>query len=128
MSRKITLSPKHFVVAGDMSASITSTPLIIQQEDSVAIQLNFTGTPTGTFQVQGSLDYVPPQPNFADQPTATGNWVNLTLSPVPIAAGAPDNILIDLYALSFPYIRLVYTRTSGSGTLEAYVSCKALGS
>lgn len=128
MSRKLALPPLHQIVAQSMGASITGTPIIIQYEDSVAVQLNFTGSPVGTFQVQGSLDYVPPQTNYTDQPTATGNWVNLTLSPVPTAAGAPDNILIDLFALSFPFIRIVYTRTSGTGTLDAYVSCKALGS
>lgn len=128
MSRKLVLPPVHQIVAQSMGSSITGTPIIIQYEDSVSIQLNFTGSPVGTFQIQGSLDYIPPQPGYADQATATGNWISLVLTPAPIASGAPDNVLIDLYALSFPYIRIVYTRTSGTGTLDAYVSCKALGS
>jgi hypothetical protein len=127
MSRKVNLAPVHLINAHTMGATFQSSPVYIGLEDSVAVQLNFTGSPVGTFQIQGSLDYVPANSNSTSAPNA-GNWASLTLSPVPTAAGAPDTILLDLYALSFPYIRIQYTFTSGSGTLNAYVSCKALGS
>lgn len=120
------LQPKHLQTDVSMATSLTSNPVPIMYEDSVAIQLNFTGAPVGTFQVQGSLDYDPGGPlgTLAN----AGNWANVTLSPVPTAAGAPDVILIDMYALSFPYLRVVYTRTSGTGVLNTYVDCKKLGS
>lgn len=120
------MEPKRLQTDVSMATSLTSNPVPIMYEDSVAIQLNFTGTPVGTFQVQGSLDYSPGGP-FGAQANA-GNWANLTLSPVPTAAGAGDVILIDMFALSFPYIRVVYTRTSGTGVLNTYIDCKKLGS
>lgn len=120
------MQPIHLQTDASMATSLTSNPVPIMYEDSVAVQLNFTGTPTGTFQIQGSVDYNPGGPLG---PSAnSGNWANLTLSPVPTAAGAPDTILIDMYGLSFPYIRVVYTRTSGTGTLNTWVDCKKLGS
>lgn len=121
------MQPIHLQTDVSMATSLTSNPVPIMYEDSVSIQLNYTGVPVGTFQVQGSLDYAPVGGLYA--PTGnSGNWANLTLSPVPTASGAADVILLDLYALSFPYIRVVYTRTSGTGVLNTYVACKKLGS
>jgi hypothetical protein len=122
---KNVLKPVALVSAGDMSGNITSDAINIQFLDSVSMQLAFTGNPTGTFAVQGSLDYYA-SPADPDAVLVPGTWTSLTLSPVPVAAGSADNILIDMYGLSFPYIRLVYTSTSGSGTLTANVSGKSI--
>lgn len=109
--RKNVLTPYHAITSGDMSANVTqSTPTNIQYLDNVSIQLNFTGTPTGTFQVQVSLD--------------KANWIALSLSPTPGATGAAGNILLDLNGLSMPWIRVAYLSTSGTGTLDAYISGK----
>jgi hypothetical protein len=115
---KNALPPFKAISAGDMSGTITGPATGIQYLDNVSIQLNFTGTPTGTFQVQGSLDYVP---NLTP-----GNWVPLVLPTSPIANGVAGNILIDLNQLSFPYIRIVYVPVSGVGALNCYVSGKAV--
>jgi hypothetical protein len=108
--RKNTLSPFKTITSGDMSGNLTSKVTDISHMDNVSIQLNWTGTPTGTFAVQGSLDQA--------------NWVSLALSPTPGAAGAAGNILLDLNQLSFPYIRTIYTASSGSGSLDAIISGK----
>ena len=109
--RKNVLTPYHVIVAGDMSGDVTqATPTNIQYADNVSVQLNFTGTPTGTFEIQGSLDQ--------------SNWVPLVFSTSPVASGASGQILLDMNQLSFPYIRVFYDRTSGSGTLDAYISWK----
>ena len=122
---KNVLRPISLVSAGNMSGNITSGAINIQFLDCVSMQLSFTGTPTGTFAVQGSLDYYA-SPADPDTVLVPGTWTSLTLSPSPVASGAADNILIDMYGLSFPYIRLVYTATSGSGTLTANVSGKSI--
>ena len=106
-----------------MSGNITSDPTNIQFLDNVSMQLNFTGTPTGTFTVQGSLDYQQTSP-FAK--AAIGNWIDITLPTTPAAAGSANQILIDMNQLSFPWIRVKYTASSGSGTLNAYISAKAV--
>lgn|SRR5574343_709044 len=120
---KNALAPHQIITSGDMSGDVTSDPTNIQFLDNISIQLNFTGTPTGTFSVQGSLDYQQTSP-FAK--AATGNWIDLTLSPSPAASGSASQILLDLNQLSFPWIRVKYTRSSGSGTLNAFISGKAV--
>lgn len=107
----------------DMSqATLTSNVIDIRYLDDIAIQLIFTGTPTGTFAVQGSLNYS----STPLAPAVSGTWTSLVLSPSPVASGAADNILINLVQLAFPYIRIVYTKTGGTGTLSAYVSGKSI--
>jgi hypothetical protein len=116
MAGKDKLPVYQTIAAGDMSGSLTSKVSDISGFDNVAVQLVWTGTPTGTFAVQGSLDYNPQ--------LATGTWTALTLSSSPAAAGSASNVLLDLNQLSFPWIRVVYTAVSGSGTLNAYIAGK----
>lgn len=117
---KNALTPIQFISAQSMTGTITSNPINVQYLDNISIQLNFTGTPTGTFELQGSLDYSPgPLAN-------TGNWIGMVLPEVPVASGSADTILIDMMQLSFPWIRVVYTPTSSTGTLNGYLSGKAV--
>lgn len=113
------------VTAGDLSANLTSPVTDIRYLDNIAIQLIFTGTPTGTFVVQGSLDYMRA---FSEEARAVnaGTWTTITLGSTLAASGAAGNILVDLNQLSFPYIRVVYTRTSGTGSLDMWVEGKAV--
>lgn len=126
MSRKNNLQQFQTITNGNMSADILSPVTCIQFLDNVGIQLNFTGTPTGTFNIQVSADYN--QDNNGNVLNA-GNWVTLTppaLSSVPVAAGSPDTIFIDLNQLSAPYIRVQYAATSGTGSLNAFITAKML--
>jgi len=122
--RKNVLSIYKIIDAGDMSqSSITSAVTNITYLDNVCIELVFTGSPVGTFSVQGSLDH---QQDALGNIITAGNWVSLTLSPAPVASGSADQIVIDLNQLSFPYIRVVYTKTSGTGTLNGWIGAKML--
>lgn len=108
--RKNVLAPVDLTAlctSADMSGNITSPVTNIQNLDNVSVQITFTGTPTGSFFIDGSLDNI--------------NFDALTLSPAPTASGAADTILIDLNQLSFPYIRMRYVATSGTGTLTKYM-------
>ena len=118
---KNALTPFHVINAQSMGASITGSPTNIQYLDNCSIQLNFTGTPTGSFSIQGSLDHAANALTGVEQ--TAGNWIEFTGAS---ATGAANNILIDLNQLSFPWIRIVYTRVSGTGTLDAYISAKAV--
>lgn len=100
------------ITNGDMSGNLTSLTTDIRYTDDVGVQLTFTGTPTGTFSVNVSTDQI--------------NWVPLTLPSVPVASGSAGSIYLDLFALSAPYIQTTYTRTSGSGTLQASIVAKAI--
>jgi hypothetical protein len=121
--RKNTLPVFHLIQAESMGADITSQVVDIRYMDNVALQLVWTGDAVGPFEVQGSLDFVPP-PQPGGTPVNAGTWVDLTLSPAPAAAGSADSALIDLNQLSFPFVRVFFDRTSGTGTLNGYVSGK----
>lgn len=111
------------------TSTLTSIPTNIKYRDSVAIQLQWTGTPTGTFSVQGSLDYSPGLPQTAAPPGGAnpGTWTPITLSPAPVASGSSGVILLNLNQLAFPWIRVQYTNASGTGVLTGYISAKSLG-
>lgn len=121
--RKNTLRKYQTITNGSMAGSLTSTVTNIQFLDAIGVQFNFTGTPTGSFQVQVSADYA--QDDNGNVQVA-GNWVNMTLSPAPVASGSADSIYIDIRSTSAPWMRLVYTRSSGSGTLNAFITAKAI--
>lgn len=107
-------------MAGDITSAVTN----IQHMDNIGIQLNFTGSaPVGTFTVEVSIDYE--QDDQGNVITA-GNWISVTLDPIPAAAGAADNIYIDLNQLSAPWIRVKYDRDSGTGTLNGYITGKMI--
>lgn len=118
--------PQQVLKDGDMSlSSLTTSYTNIQGLDNVGYQVVFTGAPVGTFSVQISADYQPGKsPN--SNPINAGNWITLPLSPAITASGSGDAAFIDLNQLGAPWIRLVYTKTSGTGTLQAYVMAKAI--
>jgi hypothetical protein len=119
MPRKNVLDNFQNIVNGDMSqASITSVVTQIKYLDNIGIGLNWTGTPTGTFAVQVSADY---QQSSQGVVTNVGKWTPLTLSPAIAASGSADNAYIDITQTSAPFIRVVYTKTGGTGTLNSYI-------
>lgn len=115
---KLTLGPKQIFTAQSLSATFTSGVMDIRYVDNIAIHLVIpsTGTPIGTFKVMAAVE--------PDAPTA--DYVDLGVSPVPAATGAGDQILINLNQVAAPYIILVYTRTSGTGTMNGWLSGKAI--
>lgn len=123
---KSVLLKYHLIDAESMGADITSAVTDIRFMDNIAIQINFTTSDAvGTFYVQGSVDHNVQDPmNSVESPS--GNWVDLDLSPTPTAASANDNILINLTQMSFPFIRVFYDRTSGTGTCDAYIFGKSI--
>jgi hypothetical protein len=101
------------------TSTISSPITEIRGFDDVYYEMQFTGTPTGTFSVQVSSSYDP-----ITNPNAV--FITIPLSPTPIATGTAGSIGIDINLEGSQWIQLVYTNTSGTGTLNAYVSGKAL--
>lgn len=121
MPRKNILRQYQTITNGDMSgASITSSITNIQFLDNVGVQLNWSGsTPIGTIVVQVSADHAQ---DAEGNVTVAGNWISL---PVSISvSGNTGSGYFDLNQLSSPWIRVVYTKTSGTGTLNGYVTGK----
>lgn len=94
------------------TATVTSSTTDIRFLDNIAVELVWTGTPTGTFDFQGSLD--------------NSNFVSVSVSPAIAATGAADKALVNFEGLAFAYFRVVYTKTSGTGTLTAYICGKSI--
>lgn len=101
------------------TSTLTSQITEIRGFDNIAYEVDFSGTPIGTFTVEVSNSYDP-----ITNPNAT--FVVLVLSPTPVASGSSGVIGIDINQSGFKYIKLTYTNTSGSGVLQAYISGKAI--
>ena len=107
--------------------TLTSSASNIMYHDSVAVSFAWSGNPTGTFQIQGSLDYNPGTPQSGGQANS-GTWNNLTLSPQPTAGSGSATYLVNMNQLAFPWLRIQYTNSTGSGVLSACICSKSLGS
>lgn len=126
MSHKNVLLPVKIATAQSMSSSFISTPTIFPYTDNISYQINIiTSNSSGTFHIQGSLDYRPN--NALSAPGVAGNWANLTLSGTPAAAGANDTILININECPYNALRVIYTSTvAGTGTCDIFVMAKGL--
>ena len=88
----------------------TTLALDIRTMPRACIVASWTGTPNGTFSVQGSVDGI----LFAD--------MGITVNP---AVGSADNRFIDLTETGADFVKLVYTNTSSTGTLTVKGSAKS---
>jgi hypothetical protein len=126
LSTRPQIKPFQVVVNGDMSANITSTPTIISNLSRLSYGISWSGTsPVGTLSVQASNDYAL-NPDGRTAANA-GTWNTLTFmsggSAVQSIAvsGNTGNGFIDIGPCGAYALRLVYTKTSGTGTLQATV-------
>lgn len=122
-SAKGVLLPFHLIIATSMTGTITSVPTNVQYIDDIYYQLQWTGTPNGTFAIQTSADYIV---GTGGTVLNAGTWLPLTLSATITALGSADQARIDLNQLPDPWVRLVYTPSSSTGTLDVYIGGKAL--
>jgi hypothetical protein len=106
------IKPHHLLVDGDMSGDLTSDPVDVTYSDNVGMQLIFSGSPTGVFYVQGTID--------------GSNWSNLSFDTTPTAAGSADTHLLNMTQIPYRKVRLFYDRTSGTGTLNVHVMAKTI--
>lgn len=113
MSTKAVVQPYQVVINGAMSGTIIGAETTVSTQDNAGYQVTFTGTPTGSFFVDATI-------NGTD-------WSALSFSPAPAASGAADSFLINMNQLPYHKIRLRYVPTSGSGTLNAWAIVKRLG-
>lgn len=111
-------------IANDLAASgaamagtdvVVSDPIWIGHAGGYAIQAVWSGTPTGSFKLQSSVDPQEPRAgitpsisNWEDIPSATGSASG--------AAGMKTWNIADAY---YPWVRLVYTNASSTGTLTS---------
>lgn len=111
MSEPIHLFNTQLVNAQSMGATITSSSISVQEAISYAVQAVWSAgsTPIGTFDLQASNDDI--------------NFTSL-LDQGAEVTGNTGSIIINVEKPAYGFIRVVYTRTSGSGTLNVKVNAK----
>lgn len=114
---------------GSMAGNITGYPTILSNLSLPSYSVTWTGSsPVGILQVQVSDDY---SLNAEGAVSNAGTWAVMPLNlngaivtSIPIS-GNTGNGVIDINAQTSAYaMRLLYTATSGTGTLTATVLAK----
>ncbi len=99
------------ISAGDMSlASLTSTTINLDFKLIVAIQAVYTGSPVGTLKLQGSIGGT--------------SWSDISGSSTAITTSG--DVLYNITDIGYRYIRAVYTKTSGTGSLTVEINAKGI--
>jgi hypothetical protein len=124
MSDEARYGPYQIVVDGNMNANITSAVIIKVPISRLNFQVTWSGTsPVGTIQVQTSIDYLQ---NVDGTVRRAGSW---NAMPFLLSTGALVTSLsvsgntgigtVDLESGAYA-IRVLYTRTSGTGTMQVW--------
>jgi len=110
---KAALYPNRIATGGSMGANYFGPSVNVQYLDNIYFVLKFTGNPTGTFAIQGSGD-------------GGLTWQDIRLLTSPVASGSADQIGIEINQAPMPLLRVAYTRISGTGAIEIWVTAKGL--
>ncbi len=122
MASRPILSPFSVITNGNMAGSLTSAVTVIQNVSMVGYTISWAGSsPVGTMSVEVSNDY---SQNADGTVRNAGHWVALTLSGGTSVSGSTGTGFIDIDAVSAYAIRLIYTRSSGTGTMQAVINGK----
>lgn len=98
---------KQILTAGDMSLTLTSVSYDLTEKSLAAMQAVYTGSPTGSLQVQGSNDDL--------------NWSSVGSA---VAISAAGSTLQNIGLVGFQFMRAVYTPSGGTGALTLIASAK----
>lgn len=120
-STRNTLPPYLAINAGNLGANITSPVTNVKFHRVVSIQLTAAAgsTAVGSWVVQVSNDIT--QDPVLNPPV---NWIPLTIVPPLNFTGSAQTIGTGFDKFAWAWIRLVYTRTSGTGTVNAVISAQ----
>jgi hypothetical protein len=122
MARSLGPGLVHQLTAQSMGATFTSPVIDTWQLDVLSWEGLYTGTPTGTFTLEGSDQYDPvsnPAPTFITLPNPTPAF--------PAPAGAGGSFIVTSPGLgggggAARYQRLRYARTGGAGSMDLWVT------
>lgn len=129
MSTRPRIPPMQVITDGDMSAvSITSEVTLLPSLSLGTYSYSWAGTaPVGNIAIQISDDYsVDAQGNVKNAGTWNTVYVTLNGSTVVNAipvSGATGNGIVEWSTGAYA-IRTVYTKTSGTGALQSFVTAK----
>lgn len=120
MARKNVLLSFPILNAVDISQSQVSDPTGVGYTDNIGMLIDWAGSsPAGTITVEVCDDDTKGKPS--------GVWHTLTLSGTPAVSGNIGQHEISINQLPYSWVRVRYTRTSGSGSLTVKISTKQIG-
>lgn len=124
MSTRITLRPHTVINAQSMGTSLTSDVTVLQglTKGNYQVVWSAGSTPVGTIALQFSDDYSINNGvvnNAGTWTTATFSLAGVPVSSAPVS-GNTGNGMIEFTTAAYAS-RLVYTRTSGSGTMSVTI-------
>lgn len=108
--------------SGDASITQNTQAVYIANIAGFSYQAVLTGAPVGTLKLQMSNDAGTITSAAAHTGTGVTNWTDITGSSFAVAAAG--NWGWDYTLPAFRWVRLVYTPTSGTGTISVTVSAK----
>lgn len=109
MSKKVLYSKQIFANQVIASGVVQSIKIKMPMLDNISVEIAWTGTPVGTFQVLASVSGI----NY--------NPVQVSIKP---ASGSADSTMASFPNQGYQFVLLQYTRTSGSGVLNAWAGGK----
>jgi len=101
------------------ASSFNSSPQQLKNAIGYAIQLIVTGTLTGAVKLQGSVDPVTGQSNQI--PT---NWTDVQDSSQSVTGAG--TVVWNVEDVFYNWVRVVYTASSGSGTIAGTINTKGV--
>lgn len=109
-------------VSSSLAASRNYKPIWLGHIIDFSVQATYTGTPAGTFKLQGSNDVgMINSQTEAQQSTGVTHWTDIADSDVVVAAAG--NFMINYQNAGFEWVRLVWT-ASGAGTAPVLASAR----
>lgn len=128
MSTRTVLRPHPVIVNGDMSGDLVSDVTILQSLSGASYEISWSGSsPVGTVSVQVSDTYsLNPDGTEANAGIWTSVYMNVNgVASQTIAVSVnTGSIFADVTKTIAYAIRVIYTRVSGTGTMQATVSGK----
>ncbi len=111
------------LASGVLDANAVSDPIRVDNEQMIAIQAVLTGTtPAGTLKVQASCDIGQDQGSGPSGIKLVTNWSDV--AGVTKTFTDVGDALFVITDAPYPWVRLVWTSTSGTGAITAKASAK----
>jgi hypothetical protein len=113
---------KEIASGASLGADWTSEWVPLENVWAFSVQAIATGSPVGAFKLQASSDSKGPN---AREPWASPvNAIDIAGSTASISGA--DEIIWNVTEVAYSWVRVVYTRTSGTGSLTARVGVKGV--
>lgn len=128
MSTRTGLRPQIVINAGDMSGNLISQPTVLQSLTMGSYGFQWAGTaPVGTISLQISDDYSLDPNGQVNNPghwnTAPVSVGGTTMTAIPVS-GNTGNGYLEILGTGGYAVRVIYTATSGTGSLTAEINGK----